>query len=71
MKKITLSLIAAAALLGGCSAQSSGVGVIGGADGPTAVFVTGGGNPLASAAAAAGIIAVLVLIILLLKKKKK
>ena len=39
MKKLYLMITAAMLMLSGC-AQSVSVGVIGGADGPTAVFVT-------------------------------
>ena len=41
MKKLLISMIAALAVcLSGCSKEASSIGIIGGADGPTAVFVT-------------------------------
>jgi len=39
-----LSGLTALLLLSGCSGKSSSIGIIGGADGPTAIFVTGGGE---------------------------
>ena len=38
-KGIYVLLTAAAALLGGCAKESMSIGIIGGADGPTKVFI--------------------------------
>ena len=48
--------------------ESEAIGVIGGADGPTAVFVTGGFN---SAAVVIGVLALIAVAFLLLSKKRK
>ena len=65
------SLIAALCT-GGCSNQAASIGVIGGADGPTAIFVTSQINWL-SVCGWIGVIIVtlLVSLVIYLKKKKK
>ena len=52
--------------LGGCSTESASIGIIGGADGPTTIFVTSQINwPYVC-----GLIGVIIVIALVIKKKK-
>ena len=56
--------------LGGCNTKSDSIGIIGGADGPTAVFVSSDINWL-WIFGFIGAIAVAVLVVLILCRKKK
>ena len=56
--------------LGGCNTKSDSIGIIGGADGPTAVFVSSDINWL-WIFGFIGVIAVAVLVVLILWRKKK
>ena len=68
-RRILLPAAAAALpLLGACSRAD--VGVIGGADGPTAVFVTGAQGALPALAAACAALAAVLLFLLLRRRKK-
>ncbi len=69
MKKLTAILLMNL-LLAGCSKESS-VGIIGGADGPTAVFVTSSGNGWLLAGLVLAVAAIVAAIILFLKDKRK
>lgn len=55
-------LMAAFLFLSGCG-EASGVGVIGGADGPTAIFVSGNAFPLIVVVAAAVVLVVLLAVV--------
>ncbi|MBQ2690870.1 MAG: sodium ion-translocating decarboxylase subunit beta, partial [Clostridia bacterium] len=57
-----LALMAAFLFLSGCGDASS-VGVIGGADGPTAIFVSGNSFPLIVVVAAAVVLVVLLAVV--------
>lgn len=50
--------------------NSHSIGVIGGADGPTAVFITGDFSWIRASLLAAALVLAVVLVIKLLKKKK-
>ena len=71
MQKLTTSIFTFVSLfcLSGCSKDASSIGIIGGADGPTAIFVTSNVNCLHIG----GVLAVIVLAILvaLMIRKKK
>ena len=56
--------------LGGCNTESDSIGIIGGADGPTAVFVSSDINWLGIFGFIA-VIAVAVLVVLVICRKKK
>ena len=67
-------LPAAAALLSGCAArrQAASVGIIGGADGPTAIYITSSFSPLAAAAAVAvAAAAALVALVVLARRRRR
>ncbi len=49
--------------------EDASIGIIGGADGPTAVFVTG--SPITIIVTAVAVIAIIVAMVILIKKKKK
>lgn len=51
------------------NSEHASVGIIGGADGPTAIFVSG--NPGAVIAAVAVVIAAIVITVVIIKKRKK
>ncbi len=69
MKKFMLMLTAIMSmLLTGCNREASSVGVIGGADGPTAVFVSGPAWVL-PAIIAAVVVGIFLLVYLLVNKK--
>ena len=74
MRKLTIfvSSLIFALCLGGCNNKATSIGIIGGADGPTAIFVTSKINWL-SICALIGVIvaAILVTIIIYFNKKKK
>ena len=60
-------LMAAFLFLSGCG-EASSVGVIGGADGPTAIFVSGNGFPLIVMVAAAVVLVVVLLAVVFSKR---
>lgn len=62
------ALMAAFLFLSGCGDASS-VGVIGGADGPTAIFVSGNAFPLIVVVAAAVVLAVIILLAVVLSRR--
>lgn len=72
MKKLMLFAISFvfALCLEGCSNQASSVGIIGGADGPTAIFVTSEINWL-YVYGLIGVVVVTVLAVLIIHRKKK
>lgn len=51
--------------------DASTIGIIGGADGPTAIFITGKPSALELLLLAAGIVAVIVGIVFFVKKRRK
>ena len=72
MKKLialVLSLVCVLSLIG-CSSESASVGIIGGADGPTAIFVTSNINWL-YVCGFIGIIVVAILVALFIYRNKK
>lgn len=72
MRKIIAMLSAFGLLfLAGCQ-ESSSIGIIGGADGPTAIFVASAPLPAwIWALAAVGVAAVAIIVVLLIKKRNK
>ena len=56
--------------LGGCSNGDASIGIIGGADGPTAIFVTSGIN-WSSVYGSIGVIVAAILVALMIYNKKK
>ncbi len=74
MKKLMIfvfSLILALCL-GGCNNKAASIGIIGGADGPTAIFVTSKINwPSVCGLICVMIVTILVAVIIYLNKKKK
>ena len=72
MKKLTslVSLLALAFCLTGCSNEASDIAFIGGADGPTAVFVSSNMDWL-TVCGLAGVIIVIVLIAVIIRSRKK
>ena len=71
MKKlIVFVLLLACTFLVGCSNEAANIGFIGGADGPTAVFVSSDVNWL-NVCGLIGVIIVVVLAVLIYRKKKK
>lgn len=72
MKKISLFLLTLTALFVGCAKNdAASVGIIGGADGPTAVFVTTYLNWFDIACIIVGVIAIIAAIIYFVKKRKQ
>ena len=72
MKKLrafVLSIISAISMIG-CSTKSATIGIIGGADGPTAVFVTSR-IPWRAICCFGGVVALAILVALLIHHKKK
>lgn len=63
-------LLASVFCLGGCGKEAASVGIIGGADGPTAVFVTSGWN-WQNICGLLGVIAAVVLAALIIHRNKK
>ena len=53
--------------LGGCGNEAASIGIIGGADGPTAIFVTSGTNWQSIL----GVIVVAILVVVLIYRNKK
>lgn len=72
MKKLTslVLLLALAFCLTGCSNEASDIAFIGGADGPTAVFVSSNMDWL-TVCGLAGVIIVIVLIAVIIRSRKK
>ena len=72
MKKLIAFVLALVCVLSliGCSSESASVGIIGGADGPTAIFVTSNINWL-YVCGFIGIIVVAILVALFIYRKKK
>lgn len=72
MKKLTslVLLLALALCLTGCSNEASDIAFIGGADGPTAVFVSSNMDWL-TVCGLAGVIIVIVLIAVIIRSRKK
>ena len=72
MKKIIALVLSFVFLmcLNGCSTASASIGIIGGADGPTAVFVTSKVN-WPYVCSLIGVIAVTVLVIFIIRRNKK
>ncbi len=71
MKKIIATLGALSIVLSGCKAEeSASIGVIGGAHGPTAVFVTGGSMSMVMMIAGGLIVAALAVVIAVFVSKR-
>lgn len=72
MKKLTALVLLFILLLClfGCGKEAATIGIIGGADGPTAVFVTSGTNDL-SIGSLIGMIAVTIGIMLMIRRYRK
>jgi len=73
MKKLipfVLSFVFMLCLLG-CSAESASIGIIGGADGPTAIFVTSNTNWLLVSVSLVVIVAAVLLVLAVYRNKKK
>lgn len=71
MKKLILTLSSMMMLLTGCAnKEAASIGVIGGADGPTAIFVTSKINWFAMVSGIAAIIIIIVAIIYFFRRKK-
>lgn len=72
MKKLITSffIFVSVLYLVGCSKEAASIGIIGGADGPTAIFVTSNVNWL-STCGLVGIIIVTILIVLMIYRNKK
>ncbi len=74
MKKFIALVLASVCVFGlvGCSSESSSIGIVGGADGPTAIFVSSNINRLYICGVIAIIVvAVLVALFIYRNKKKK
>lgn len=72
MKKIIVFLSVLLSLVfTGCSNEDASIGIIGGADGPTAIFVSSSVNWWSIIIEAVIIIAVIVAVILYIKRRKK
>ena len=72
MKKLMVFvLLSACTFLVGCSNEAANIGIIGGADGPTAVFVSPDINWMHICGLVGLIIAVVLAVLIYRKKKKK
>ena len=73
MKKLIAFVLALVCVLSliGCSSESASVGIIGGADGPTAIFVTSNINWLYVCGFIGIVVAILVALFIYRNKKKK
>ena len=73
MKKITAFITALifALCLSGCQTKSASIGIIGGADGPTAIFVTSKINWLAVCGFIGMIVVAIGLVLIIYRNKKK
>lgn len=54
----------------GCDKEAASIGIIGGADGPTAIFVTSNINWLAVCGLTALIVVLIIILIIIYRKKK-
>lgn len=73
MKKILIlvSTLALALLFGGCSKNSSSIGIIGGADGPTEIFVASGMSQMGIIGLIGVIVAVVLVAFIICRNRKK
>ncbi|MFI3213774.1 MAG: sodium ion-translocating decarboxylase subunit beta [Eubacteriales bacterium] len=72
MKKLIISLMSVVSLLTGCGRnQAVSIGIIGGADGPTSVFVAGKVYWGAIAAVASVSVLIIVLLVIYFIKRRK
>ena len=73
MKKLVAFIFTSVCMLGlfGCSSESASIGIIGGADGPTAIFVTSNINWLYVCGFIGIVVAILVALFFYRNKKKK
>ncbi len=72
MKKMCLSiLVVLSMLLAGCGKKEEAIGIIGGADGPTEVYLTSDFSWLAVAGVAIAIVAVVVAVFAFILRKRK
>lgn len=70
MKKLIISIITILSLLTGCANEkAASIGIIGGSDGPTSVFVAGKISSLEIAGVVFVILVLVIAIIYLIKKK--
>ena len=71
MRKLITFILTFVSLLclSGCHNEAASIGVIGGADGPTAIFVTGNTNWLSVGGFLAAVI-VAILVVVMIRKKK-
>ena len=67
---IFILLIVLVISLVGCGNEAASIGIIGGADGPTAIFVTSGTNWM-GLCSVLGVIAVISLVVFLIYRNKK
>ncbi len=70
MKKIVSLLSLLAVALTGCAKESASVGVIGGADGPTAILVSQNVPVLPAALVVLGVVVIVAIIIVFVTHKK-
>ena len=68
MKSLIIFAFALMLCLVGCGRETASIGIIGGADGPTAIFVTSGANWLSILGAI--VVAILVAVLIYRNKKK-
>ena len=66
---VSVFLFVIALCLSGCSKEAASIGIIGGADGPTAIFVTSNVNWLNIGIFLAAVI-VAILVVVMIRKKK-
>ena len=71
-KRIALVFLLAFVLcLAGCSSEATSIGIIGGADGPTAIFVTSNVNWLSICGLIAAILVIVLVVLTIYRHKKK
>lgn len=71
-KRIALVLLLAFVLcLAGCSSEATSIGIIGGADGPTTIFVTSNVNWLSICGLIAAILVIVLVVLTIYRHKKK
>ena len=68
MKKIFVLFALVLSFLTGCAKESTAVGIIGGADGPTSIMISGPDIPLA--AIAFGLVLIVIVVIVFIVNKK-
>lgn len=73
MKKLMIFVLSfvVAMCLSGCNKESTSIGIIGGADGPTAIFITSKINWLAVFGFVGIIIAAVLVVLIIYRNKKK